>query len=79
MILLLLPSGVVTTLISLSSLYAQILAYDERQEMLHGSSVGAFETSPNTASRQCRGPYNNRLCGDRGDRNDRRKDRRNYR
>jgi hypothetical protein len=79
MILLLLPSEVVTTPIFLSSLYAQILAYDERQEMLHGSSVGAFETSPKAASRQRHGRYNNRLCENRGDRNDRRKDRRNYR
>lgn len=68
--------GVATTPISLSTLYAQLHAYDQRQEMLHGSSDHAFETSANAASRQRRGRPNNKISrGDHGDRNDRRDDR----
>jgi hypothetical protein len=61
--------GVQTSPISLSHLYAQIDAYDNRQEMLRGSSDPDFETSANTAQRQRR-RRPNQTRGDRGDRGD---------
>jgi hypothetical protein len=65
--------GISTTPISLSSLYAQLRAYDHRQEMLgDGSSDMDFESSANAAQRQGRGRQNNRSRGDRGDYSDRR-------
>jgi hypothetical protein len=67
--------GVVPTPPSLSSLYAQLRAYDERQDMLGAGSEMVFETSANAAQRQGRGRnnyYSNRPRSDRGDGYDRR-------
>ncbi|KAK1647646.1 hypothetical protein QYE76_065451 [Lolium multiflorum] len=50
--------GVVPTPPSLSSLYAQLRAYDERQDMLGGGSETVFETSANAAQRQGHGRNN---------------------
>jgi hypothetical protein len=68
--------GAVTTPLTLSSLYAQLRAYDQRQDMLNGTSDADFETSANAAQRQGRGRYTNRSRGDRGnyDRRDSRRD-----
>jgi hypothetical protein len=71
--------GVVTTPMTLSMLYSQLHAYDERQEMLRGQSSGNFETSANAASRQRRPRYNYNNNKPRGDRGDRREDRRDDR
>jgi hypothetical protein len=44
-----------TTSISVNELYAQVLAKDERDEMLSGTHGGSFESSANAAMR--RGGY----------------------
>jgi hypothetical protein len=43
--------GVVTTPITLSHLYAQLNAYEQRQELLNGSPDNDFDTSANLANR----------------------------
>jgi hypothetical protein len=71
--------GVVTTPITLSHLYAQLNAYEQRQELLNGSTNTDFDTSANLANRQRRGRFSSRQRGDRadhGDRRERRDDRR---
>jgi hypothetical protein len=47
--------GLMTTSISVNELYAQVLAKDERDEMLSGTHGGSFESSANAAMR--RGGY----------------------
>jgi hypothetical protein len=73
--------GAVPTPLTLPSLYAQLRAYDQRQDMLSGSSDADFETSANAAQRQGRGRSTNRSRGDYGDRGnyDRRDQRRDDR
>ncbi|XP_071679967.1 uncharacterized protein [Lolium perenne] len=63
--------GAVTTPLTLPSLYAQLRAYDQRQDMLSGTADADFETSTNAAQRQGRGRTTNRSRGDYGDRGDR--------
>ena len=46
--------GVGNTTMTLSSLYSQLNAYDQRQELLHDQTGGDFETSANAAFRQQR-------------------------
>jgi hypothetical protein len=80
--------GVSPTPISLSLLFSQLHAYDQRQLMLNGPAPPEFETSANAANRQWRPRSGNsnsaRNRGDRGDRGDRadrgdRGERRDYR
>ncbi|KAK1686750.1 hypothetical protein QYE76_047598 [Lolium multiflorum] len=72
--------SVSSTPISLSALYAQLRAYDHRQEMLGGGSSDMdFESSANAAQRQGRGRQTNRSRGDRADYSDRRDSRRDDR
>jgi histone deacetylase 1/2 len=75
--------GVATGPITLSRLYSQLHAYDQRQILLAEPSPPEFESSANAVSRQWRsrndgnGNYNNngRFCGDRQDnRRDSRRD-----
>jgi hypothetical protein len=47
--------GLMTTSISVNELYAQVLAKDERDEMLSGTHGGSFDSSANAAMR--RGGY----------------------
>ncbi|KAK1610011.1 hypothetical protein QYE76_033684 [Lolium multiflorum] len=70
--------GVAPTPISLSMLYSQLHAYDQRQEMLNASPSEDFETSANVASRQRRQQYysNNGSGNSCGDRRDERRDER---
>ncbi|KAK1669917.1 hypothetical protein QYE76_058076 [Lolium multiflorum] len=75
--------GVATTPITLSRLYSQLLAYDQRQLLLAEPTPPEFESSANAASRQWRSrndannSYNGRSRGDR--REDHRDDRRDSR
>ncbi|KAK1681269.1 hypothetical protein QYE76_042117 [Lolium multiflorum] len=73
--------GVATTPITLSMLYSQLHAYDQRQEMLNASPSEEFERSANIAARQRRQQYysNNGSGKPRGDRGDRRDERRDER
>jgi hypothetical protein len=72
--------GVATTPITLSMLYSQLHAYDQRQEMLNASPSDEFETSANAASRQRRPQFfSNSGSGKPRDRGDRRDDRRDER
>lgn len=45
--------------ISLSKLYAQVMAYETRLEMLRDNSGGQYQSSLNSVSRGCGGGYNN--------------------
>jgi hypothetical protein len=63
--------GAVTTPLTLPSLYAQLRAYDQRQDMLSGTADADFETSAKAAQRQGRGRTTTRSRGDYGDRGDR--------
>ncbi|KAK1610359.1 hypothetical protein QYE76_034032 [Lolium multiflorum] len=63
--------GAVTTPLTLPSLYAQLRAYDQRQEMLGGTAASEFETSANLTQRSGHGLYNSRSRGDYSDRGDR--------
>ncbi|KAK1604126.1 hypothetical protein QYE76_027799 [Lolium multiflorum] len=72
--------GVATTPITLSMLYSQLHAYDQRQEMLNASPSDEFETSASAASRQRRPQFfSNSGSGKPRDRGDRRDDRRDER
>lgn len=51
-----------TDQILLSELYAQVMAYESRLEMLRDSSGPQFQSSANAASRGRGGSYNNRGC-----------------
>jgi hypothetical protein len=72
--------GASTTPITLSMLYSQLHAYDQRQEMLNASPCEEFETFANAAARQRRQQYySNNGSGkprDRGDCRDERRDER---
>ena len=49
--------GLMTTPISVTDLYAQVLAQDQRQELQGGSQQGGFESSANAALRSRGGDY----------------------
>src|SRR4051812_13047934 len=54
--------------ITMPSLYAQLRAYDQRQELIGAIVEPEFETSANAAQRQGRGRYINQSRGDYDDR-----------
>jgi hypothetical protein len=62
--------GAGTTPLTLASLYAQVRAYDQLQEMLGGTVASEFETSTNIAQCHGLGCYSNRSCCDYSDRGD---------